>query len=82
MSKFEKWCNRFAVAFLILFAVYFFWMIFLRPSNLPVIQEITPAERKQVPELSKKYRLAGYVWMIDRTTGELVYYRNGEWRVK
>ncbi len=81
MKDFEKWCNRAAVVFLILFAAYFFWMIFLRPSHLPVIQEVTPAERKQVYELSRKYKLAGYVWMLNRDSQEISYYRNREWRV-
>ncbi len=82
MDNLEKWGNRFIVVLLILFAAYFFWMIFLRPAHLPVIQEITPTERKLVSELSRKYKLAGMVWLIDRESQEISYFKDGKWRMK
>lgn len=68
------------LALIIIMALYFFFFVRIGGTP-PTIQEITPAERHHVSDLSKKHQLAGYVWSIDRQTGEIAYYRRGEWRI-
>ena len=81
MKDLEEWCNRFAVVFLILFAAYFFWMIFLRPSHLPDIREITSAQRKIADAIDQKFKLKAYPRLIDLTTGEISFYKHVGWVV-
>ena len=84
MERFlKKLFTKCVAAVLFLATALILYMIFslLTFPPPPTIQEITPAERKQVSDLSKKYKLTAYVWAIDRKSGEISYYRKGEWRV-
>jgi hypothetical protein len=70
------------VAWVVIFlsAIVILTMVF-KAAPPPTIREITPAERKQVAYLEDKFKLHGYLWLVDRKTGEISYWRKGKWRV-
>lgn len=79
-SCFERFFTKFARVVILLCAVVILMMAF-KAAPPRTIQEITPAERKQVAYLEQKFKLHGYMWMLDRKADEISYWRKGQWRV-
>src|SRR3990167_10499334 len=50
-----------------------------REVTVPPIRIITPLERRQAKKIECKYGLKGYTCVQDLQTGEINYYRRGEW---
>lgn len=80
-SSLERMARRVAWVVIFLCAIVIGTMVFKAAPPATIRREITPAERKQVAYLEDKFKLHGYMWMLDRTAGEISYWRKGKWRV-
>lgn len=82
-SSLERLARRCAWGVILCFAIVILMMVYRTATSPPpaTIREITPAERKQIAFLEDKFRLHGYMWLLDRRAGEISYWRKGKWQV-